>query len=106
MKIFQGKIISMKMAKTITVEVERFLAHPIYKKRFKRSKNYQVHSEIDHQIGDLVKFIECPPISKTKRWKLVEANASVKSEILNPKSETISNDKKSKPKTKKKGGTE
>lgn len=58
----------MKMAKTITVEVERILAHPLYKKRFKRSKKYQVHSEIEHKIGDTVNFIECPPISKSKRW--------------------------------------
>lgn len=58
----------MKMAKTITVEVERILAHPLYKKRFKRSKKYHVHSEIEHKIGDIVNFVECPPISKSKRW--------------------------------------
>lgn len=69
MKIFQGKITSIKMAKTITVEVERILAHPLYKKRFKRSKKYQVHSEVEHKIGDAVKFVETSPISKTKRWK-------------------------------------
>ena len=69
MKVFQGKITALKMAKTITVEVERFLAHPLYKKRFKRSKKYQVHSEKEHKVGDTVKFVECPPISKTKKWK-------------------------------------
>ena len=69
MKIFQGKVASMKMAKTITVEVERLLAHPLYKKTFKRSKKYHVHSENAHKIGDTVKFVECPPISKSKRWK-------------------------------------
>lgn len=68
MKIFEGKITGMKMAKTITVDVERILAHPLYKKRFKRSKKYHVHSEIEHKIGDIVKFVECPPISKSKRW--------------------------------------
>ncbi len=68
MKVFQGKIVGLKMAKTITVEVERILAHPIYKKRFKRSKKYQVHSEIEHKVGDTVNFVECPPISKSKRW--------------------------------------
>lgn len=73
MKIYQGKIIGMKMAKTITVEVERILAHPLYKKRFKRSKKYHVHSEIGHKIGDVVKFVECPPISKSKRWTEVVA---------------------------------
>lgn len=61
------------MAKTISVDVERFLAHSLYKKRFKRSKRYQVHSEIEHKIGDVVRFIECPPISKTKRWIEVAA---------------------------------
>lgn len=69
MKIFKGKIIGMKMSKTITVEVERILAHPLYKKRFKRNKKYQVHSEKEHKIGDIVGFVECPPISKSKRWK-------------------------------------
>lgn len=73
MKIFQGKVTGLKMAKTISVDVERFLAHPLYKKRFKRSKKYQVHSEIEHKIGDVVKFVECPPISKTKRWIEVES---------------------------------
>lgn len=68
MKIFKGKIVSIKMAKTLTVEVERFLAHPIYKKRFKRNKKYQVHSEKKHIVGDIVTFKECSPISKTKRW--------------------------------------
>ncbi|MEK7100271.1 MAG: 30S ribosomal protein S17 [Patescibacteria group bacterium] len=69
MKIFKGKITGMKMAKTITVEVERIVAHSLYKKRFKRSKKYHVHSEISHKIGDTVNFVECPPISKSKRWK-------------------------------------
>lgn len=71
MKIYQGKVVSIKMAKTLTVEVERFLAHPLYMKRFKRTKKYQVHSEKDHKLGDIVKFVECPPISKTKKWKEV-----------------------------------
>jgi len=69
MKIFKGKIVSMKMAKTITVEVERLLAHPKYKKRFKRSRKYHIHSEKEHKIGDTVQFVETPPISKLKRWK-------------------------------------
>lgn len=78
MKIFKGKITGMKMAKTITVEVERILAHPIYKKRFKRSKKYQVHSENVHKLGDVVNFVECPPISKTKRWTEVVAKKGKK----------------------------
>lgn len=72
MKIFKGKIISTKMTNTVTVEVERFLAHPIYKKRFKRNKKYQVHSEKELKVGDVVKFVETRPISKTKRWRVIE----------------------------------
>lgn len=78
MKIFKGKIIGMKMAKTITVIVERIVAHPLYKKRFKMSKKYQVHSEIVHKIGDFVNFVECPPISKSKRWTEVIAKTERK----------------------------
>ena len=61
----------MKMAKTITVSVERILAHPIYKKRFTRTKKYHVHSENEHKLSDIVKFIETAPVSKTKKWKEV-----------------------------------
>ena len=72
MKIFKGKIVSTKMTNTVTVEVERFLAHPIYKKRFKRNKKYQVHSDKALKVGDVVKFVETRPISKTKRWRILE----------------------------------
>ncbi len=69
MKVFTGMVVSLKMAKTITVEVERFVSHPVYKKRFKRTKKYQVASSKEHKVGDVVKFIETAPISKTKKWK-------------------------------------
>lgn len=72
MKVLQGKIISNKNSKTLVVEVERFLAHPVYKKRFKKSKKYQVHSEGEHKLGETVKIVETRPISKMKRWKVVE----------------------------------
>jgi small subunit ribosomal protein S17 len=72
MKIFTGRIIGIKNNKTISVEVERFLSHKLYKKRYKRSKKYQVHSEKEHKVGETVKFIECKPISKTKKWRIVE----------------------------------
>lgn len=73
MKIFQGKVISNKNNKTLVIEVERFLSHPIYKKRFKRSKKYQVHSETVHEVGEVVKFVETRPISKMKKWRLIES---------------------------------
>ncbi|HLD91793.1 MAG TPA: 30S ribosomal protein S17 [Patescibacteria group bacterium] len=72
MKIFQGKIVSNKNNKTLIIEVERLLAHPVYKKRFKRSKKYHVHSEKEHKIGEVIKFVETRPISKLKRWKVIE----------------------------------
>lgn len=71
MKVYQGKIVSLKMAKTIVVEVERFLSHKLYKKRYKRSKNYLVHSDLEHKLGEFVKFVETKPVSKLKKWKVV-----------------------------------
>ena len=71
MKIFTGKVIGTKMPKTATVAVERIVIHPLYKKRFKRDKKYQVHDEIGVAIGDFVKFVATRPYSKTKRWKII-----------------------------------
>lgn len=68
MKIFTGKVISTKMAKTATVSVERIIVHAKYGKRFKRDRKYQVHDEVGVKIGDIVKFVACKPYSKTKKW--------------------------------------
>ena len=72
MKIFTGKVIGTKMAKTATVEIVRMMAHPIYGKRVKRTKKYQVHDEIGVKVGDSVRFVATAPISKLKRWKITE----------------------------------
>jgi small subunit ribosomal protein S17 len=72
MKIFTGKVISTKLAKTATVSVERIVIHPLYKKRFKRDTKYQVHDEIGVKSGDLVKFVASKPYSKSKKWKITE----------------------------------
>jgi len=72
MKVFSGKVISTKMAKTATVAVERFVTHPLYKKRYKRIKKYHVHDEKGVLVGDTVYFIATKPISALKRWKIVE----------------------------------
>ena len=72
MKIFKGKVISTKMAKTATVAVERIVIHPIYKKRFKRIRKYHVHDEVGVSVGDEVKFIATKPISKLKKWKIIK----------------------------------
>jgi small subunit ribosomal protein S17 len=69
---FSGTVISNKMEKTILVKVDRTKIHPRYKKRYTISKKYKVHdAENKHKIGDKVKFVECKPISKDKRWKVV-----------------------------------
>lgn len=72
MKIFTGKVISTKMAKTATVEVERNIAHPVYGKRMKRTKKYQVHDELGVKVGDTVHFVACRPVSKLKKWKIIK----------------------------------
>lgn len=72
MKIWMGKVISTKDKKTAIVEIERLFAHPLYEKRIKRARRYPVHDEIEVKEGDIVRFVETRPLSKTKRWKIVE----------------------------------
>ncbi len=72
MKVFKGKVISTKMQKTATVSVARIVVHPVYKKRYKRTKKYHVHDEFGVKVGDEVKFVASRPHSKLKRWKIVE----------------------------------
>lgn len=72
-KVLQGVIVSDKMDKTAVALVERTIQHSLYKKRIRRSKKYKIHDEQNEcQIGDHVKLIECKPISKDKRWRLLE----------------------------------
>jgi len=72
MKIFTGQVISTKMKDTATVAVDRVIVHPVYKKRFKQTKKYQVHDEKGVEVGQKVRFIASMPYSKTKKWKIVE----------------------------------
>jgi len=72
MKPLTGVVVGTKMNKTVTVLRERFKVHPLYKKRIKVGKIYHVHDEIGVKEGDKVKFQECRPISKTKKWKIIE----------------------------------
>jgi small subunit ribosomal protein S17 len=68
-----GNVVSNKMTKTITVVVERKVKHPIYGKFMKSSKKFMAHDENnDCNIGDLVRISETRPLSKNKRWRLVE----------------------------------
>lgn len=67
------KVLSDKWDKTITVAVDRVKMHPLYKKRYTVTKKYYAHDEDNKaNIGDIVKIQETRPLSKLKRWKLVE----------------------------------
>lgn len=68
-----GKVTSDKRDKTITIIVERKIKHPLYGKVMKKSKKFQAHDENNEcNAGDIVKVMETRPMSKTKRWRLVE----------------------------------
>ena len=68
-----GRVVSDKMQKTIVVAIERRVAHPVYGKMITRSKNIKAHDEENTaKAGDLVRIAETRPLSKDKRWRLVE----------------------------------
>ncbi|MFA6388736.1 MAG: 30S ribosomal protein S17 [Patescibacteria group bacterium] len=71
-RTFQGKVVSAKQNKTIVVQIDRVRTHRLYKKRYTVSQRYQVHDENKTaKVDDVVKFIECRPLSKCKKWRLV-----------------------------------
>lgn len=72
-KFFQGTVVSNKMDKTIVVSVDTFGIHPIYGKRTKKSTKFHVHDENNTaNVGDIVRFMETRPLSKTVHYVLVE----------------------------------
>ena len=72
-RILQGVVVSDKSDKTIVVKVERRFTHPLFKKTVRRSKNYKAHDEKNvHKQGDMVRIEECLPISKHKRWTVLD----------------------------------
>jgi small subunit ribosomal protein S17 len=74
-----GVVTSNKMTKTITVAVERKVKHPIYGKFVKKTTKFHAHDEKNEaSIGDVVRIMETRPLSKTKRWRLVEIVEKVK----------------------------
>lgn len=74
-----GVVVSNKMDKTAVVAVERQIKHPVYKKYIKRTTKFKVHDmKNECQIGDVVKIMETRPLSKTKRWRIVEIVEKVK----------------------------
>lgn len=66
-----GVVVSDKMDKTVVVQVEQLVMHPLYKKYVRRRKKYKAHDEQNqYQVGDTVEIIETRPLSKEKRWRV------------------------------------
>ncbi len=76
-RVLSGVVVSDKNNKTIVVEVERRYTHPLLKKTVRRTKKYHAHDEANRcKVGDRVDIIESAPISKNKRWRVVEAEGT------------------------------
>jgi small subunit ribosomal protein S17 len=72
-KVYTGTVVSNKMDKTVVVAVTRLFQHPVYKKTVTRVTKFKAHDEKDKcQIGDIVKIVETKPLSKEKRWVVIE----------------------------------
>jgi len=72
-KVRVGTVVSDAMDKTVTVSVERQFPHPLYGKAVKRTKRYHAHDENnEYRVGDTVRITETRPLSKTKRWRVIE----------------------------------
>jgi small subunit ribosomal protein S17 len=74
MKKLTGTVVSTKMSKTAVVQVDRRQRHRLYQKTMKRSKKYLAHDEVGVKEGDVVNIVECRPISKRKKWKIIKPN--------------------------------
>ena len=72
-RVLQGTIVSTLNQDTLTVSVERRFKHPVLKKTIRKSKKYRAHSDnSSYKLGDIVKIQETAPISKTKRWEVIQ----------------------------------
>jgi small subunit ribosomal protein S17 len=68
-----GQVVSTKMAKTVVVEVSRRVPHPLYKRIVNKRKKFYAHDEESTaRMGDIVRIVECRPLSRLKRWRLTE----------------------------------
>ncbi len=75
-RILQGVVVSDKQDKTIVVKVERRFTHPLLKKTVRRTKNYHAHDESNvHKVGETVSIEETRPMSRLKRWIVVDTSA-------------------------------
>ena len=75
-RILQGQVVSDTNDQTVVVNVERRFRHPVLKKTLRKSKKYHAHDpENSAKVGDMVRIVECAPISKLKRWELLSDSA-------------------------------
>ena len=83
-----GNVVSNKMEKTVIIEVETLKRHPLYKKTIKRAVKYKAHDEKNEcRVGDVVRIVETRPLSKQKRWRVVEI--MTKGEVVEVEPEEI-----------------
>lgn len=76
-RVLTGVVVSDKADKTVIVRVERKVMHPVYKKVVRRAKKYAAHDAANEaKVGDIVRIRECRPISKRKRWEVIERKST------------------------------
>jgi len=76
-RVLEGRVVSDKGNKTVVVIVERRFTHPLLQKTVRRSKHYHAHDENNaYKVGEVVRIQECRPISKLKRWEVIERVAA------------------------------
>lgn len=81
-RVLEGSVVSDKGDKTVVVRIERRYMHPVYKKIITRSARYMAHDDLNsHKIGDLVSIRECRPLSKKKRWEVIEKDSAKATEM-------------------------
>jgi small subunit ribosomal protein S17 len=90
-KVRTGKITSNKMQKTVVVQVDSLRRHPLYHKVVRHSSSFKAHDEDNAcNIGDVVKIVETKPLSKDKRWRIVEIVR--KADVVGPLKEEVAQD--------------
>lgn len=78
-KTLVGRVVSTKNAKTIIVAVDTYIKHPLYGKRFRKTKKFAAHDELEQaQVGDVVKIVSTRPYSKTKTFRLEKIRQTLK----------------------------
>lgn len=72
-KVLTGRVVSDKMEKTVVVAVETLVRHPMYQRIIRQTRKYKAHDEENNcRVGDKVKVMETRPLSKEKRWRVIE----------------------------------